>query len=68
MAKITAWAFGQMLVEAGVLTKERLGNTARIVIDAKGDDGTVTLYVQEYGDSEALARLAPMLKGILDDG
>jgi hypothetical protein len=66
MAKTTAFRFGAMLVEAGVITREELNNTRRIVIDATADHG-VMVYVEKYGDTEALANLAPMLKGMFDN-
>jgi hypothetical protein len=65
MTAITIQHFGKMLVEAGVLTQERLNKTARIVIDADTYNGAVMIYVQEFGQGDALAKLAPMLKGML---
>jgi hypothetical protein len=66
MAKTTSWKFAKALVEAGVITEERLNNTHRIVIDLQSDGG-LFIYTQEYGDGEALAKLAPMLKGMIPD-
>ncbi len=66
MTKTTAWAFGKMLVEAGVISRERLNNTCRIVIDANSD-GELFIYIQEFGNREALEKLAPMLKGMIPD-
>jgi hypothetical protein len=62
---ITSWRFGEMLVESGVITQERLNKTARIVIDAKQGEA-VMVYSQEYGDDKSLEKLAPMLEGMLD--
>lgn len=60
--------FGRMLVEAGVITEERLNNITRIVIDCDAMIGTVTVYTQEIPNGEAMAKLAPMLKGMIPDG
>lgn len=64
MTKTTAAGFVAALIEAGVLTKEQANNTERLVIDVQG--GSLTIYRKEFGDGEALAKLAPMLKGLLD--
>lgn len=66
--KLTAFEFGRMLVESGVITKEELNQTERIVIDADGTTGLVSVYVKKYGDRDALARLAPMLKDVIPSG
>lgn len=66
MAKTTSWAFGKALVEAGVITQERLNNTKRIVIDMQSN-GELCIYTQEFVDGKALAELAPMLKGMIPD-
>lgn len=66
MPKVTSFAFAKALVEAGVITEERLNKTTRIVIDMN-NNGELTIYTQEFGDGEALAKLAPMLKGMIPD-
>lgn len=67
MAKIISRGFAQMLIDAGIITAERMMNVKRIVIDIDADSVPM-LYFQEYGDSEALEKLAPMLKGMIPDG
>lgn len=68
MAKlITIREFGRMLVEAGILTQERCDRTVRIVIDAKAGDAVV-IYTQEIAEGGAIAKLAPMLEGMIPDG
>lgn len=59
--------FGNYLVEAGVLTPEELNLTSRIVIDCTAGEA-VQVYVQRYGDSDALKALAPMLAGLIRPG
>lgn len=66
MAKLTTLGFGQILVEAGVLTQEELGQATRIVIDCPAD-GVPQIYIQKYADESAMRKLAPMLKGLLPD-
>lgn len=66
MAKSTSFGFAKMLVEAGVITEERMNKTARLVIDLQ-PNGELMIYVQEFGDTEALKKLAPMLKGMIPD-
>ena len=64
MSKTTAHGFGQILVQAGVLTQDEAGMTRRIVIDCTDGHG-VMVYVERYADSESLVRLAPMLRDII---
>lgn len=66
MAKILAHRFAKMLAEAGVVTEDRLNNITRIVIDVDPSQGPVTVYIQEIPDGDALAKLAPMMKGMFD--
>jgi len=66
MSITTSKPFIDALVEAGVITRDRLNRTARIVIDMN-NKGELFVYTQEYGDGEALAKLAPMLKGMIPD-
>lgn len=65
MAAMTPWGFCKALTEAGVLTEAEAASASRIVIDCKHDEA-VQVYVQRFGDAEALTKLAPMLKGMFD--
>lgn len=67
MAPMTPWAFAKCLVDAGVLTQEEVNKTSRIVIDCSRDSA-VEIYLQQYGQADALTRLAPMLSGLIRDG
>ena len=67
MAVMTSWGFAKMLVEAGVLSQEEVNRTSRIVIDCSAD-GAVQIYVQRFADHAALAKLAPMLGGMIRAG
>lgn len=62
---ITSGNFVDMLVEAGVVTREQASRISRIVIDCN-HDRPVQIYIQEYGQANALEQLAPMLKGMID--
>lgn len=64
---MTPWEFGKCLVEAGVLTQEEVNRTSRVVIDCSFDK-PVQIYIQRYGEREALSALAPMLAGLLRAG
>lgn len=63
---LSEW-FGKQLVEAGVISAEELNGISRIVIDCTAGEA-VQVYVQRFGDKDALARLAPMLGGMLPGG
>ena len=67
MAKAVVFHFTKALVDAGLLTEEEMINTRRIVIDIT-NDAVPVLYIEKYGDDSALAKLAPMLKGMFRDG
>ena len=67
MAVMTTWGFTKLLVEAGVLTQAEVDRTSRIVIDCTQGEA-VQIYIQRFGDSEALAKLAPMLAGLIPSG
>jgi hypothetical protein len=64
---MTPRAFAKCLVDAGLLTQEEANRTSRVVIDCSMD-APVTIYVQRYGDADALAKLAPMLNGMVRAG
>jgi hypothetical protein len=64
---MTPWAFAKCLVDAGLLAQEEVNRTSRIVIDCSMD-APVTIYIQRYGDADALAKLAPMLNGMVRAG
>ena len=67
MAKTDSSVFGNALVEAGVFTKEELNTIHRVVIDAKSGH-PIMVYVEKYGDDEALAGLAPLIKDMIPHG
>ena len=60
---ITVWKFAESLVEAGILTKDQVNRTTRIVIDADPAHGTVQLYVQMIAD-ERFLKVVQSLAGI----
>lgn len=67
MGVMTPWGFAKCLIEAGILTQDEVNRTSRIVIDCSMD-APVTVYIQRYGDADALAKLAPMLEGLIRPG
>ena len=67
MRPVLSHWFGQQLVEAGVIRAEELNSISRIVIDCTVGEA-VQVYVQRFGDADALAKLAPILGGMLRDG
>ena len=64
MSKIDSSVFGNALVKAGIFTKEELNDIHRVVIDVKSGHA-VMVYVEKYGDVEALAGLAPLIKDMI---
>lgn len=67
MSVMTSFGFAKCLVEAGVLTQEEANRSSRIVIDCTHGKA-VQVYVQRYGEADALAKLAPMLAGMIPAG
>lgn len=60
---ITVWKFAEALVEAGILTKDQVNRTTRIVIDANPEHGFVQLYVQMIAD-ERFLKVVQSLDGV----
>lgn len=61
---ITAQAFGQALVDAGVFRKDEIGLIRRVVIDIDAAaKGAVVMYVERWGDKRLL-QVATTLNGV----
>lgn len=66
MAKMNAFSFAKALVDAGMVAEADLKFISRYVIDCNASTGTVEIYIQKFGDEEALAKLMPMLAPIME--
>lgn len=63
---MTSWQFGKHLVAAGIISQEELNRTRRVVIDATSGE-LVRIYTDRFGGNDSLARLAPMLEGLIPE-
>ena len=59
---IKPWVFADALVDAGILTREQVNRTTRVVIDCNPNTG-VHIYVDEMADDRILS-VARTLEGI----
>lgn len=57
-------ALGQAIVKAGILTKDQLDLTERIVIDIDANNG-VKVFIQQFGEEGQMASLAGMLPDLI---
>lgn len=60
---LTAQAFWQALVAAGVFSEDDAGMIRRLVIDVNAGPSLVVMHVERYGD-ERLLKIAQTLEGV----